>query len=392
MVERVPRLLLWAQHLLGIGHAQRAAALARACAQAGWSVDLAMGGLPVPSLDTGRARLHQLPPLAAADAAFSGLVDAAGRPADDAVRAARRAALLDLFDAVQPDVLVTEHYPFGRRQLRFELEPLLARAAAHAPPPLVVASVRDILVARRPTREAETVDLVRHSYDHVLVHGDPALVDLGASFAPAAAIADRTVYTGYVSGLPVPARERAGGMVLVSAGGGAVGRALAEAALAAAGARPERAWRVLVGHGTPDTLFARFRAAAPSNTTIERARPDFRDLMAGAAVSVSQAGYNTVVDLLVTETPAVLVPFAAGNETEQSLRAARLAAQGRAVVVAESALDPARLNAAVDRALTLRPRGPTPRLNGETETERLLRRWIDERAPARRHGTTHPDA
>ena len=54
--------------------------------------------------------------------------------------------LARLYREVEPQVLITELYPFGRRPFRFELEPLLAGAAEGRARPLVIASVRDILV------------------------------------------------------------------------------------------------------------------------------------------------------------------------------------------------------------------------------------------------------
>ena len=59
--------------------------------------------------------------------------------------------------------------------------------------------------------------------------------------------------------------------------------------------------------------------------------------MAASAVSVSQAGYNTTLDIVRAGRPAVVVPFADGGEDEQTRRAARMAELG--VVRAVSAAD-----------------------------------------------------
>ncbi len=105
-------------------------------------------------------------------------------------------------------------------------------------------------------------------------------------------------------------------------------------------------------------------------------------LLAGAAVSVSQAGYNTAVDLLRCGTPAVLVPFAAGRETEQSLRAAALAEAGLARLVAEADLTPARLAEAVNAALAQPLSAPgAVALDGADRTARIVETLA--RAPAR---------
>ena len=301
-------------------------------------------------------RTVQLPPLRSADADFSGLVMEDGRPLDDAGKAARRDALIATFDDVRPDVLVIEAFPFGRRQMRFELLPLLERARARRPRPLVACSIRDILQRRKPEREAETVATVDAFFDAVLVHGDPAVHRLEGSFGPADAIANKVAYTGYVAPVPPPPAPHREGVV-VSAGGGAVGGPLLHAAVdaRARSGLADAPWLLLTGDNLPDEDFARLSARAGIGLTVARHRSEFLACLAGARASISQAGYNTVMDVLVTQTPAVLVPFAGSGETEQPERAAALAARGRAEVVREADLDADALAAAVDKAVTLPP-------------------------------------
>jgi predicted glycosyltransferase len=204
------RVFIWVQHLLGIGHLMRAAHLARHLAAKGWQVDLASGGAPLEALDVGAARFHQLPPLKAADAAFSDLVDLEGKPPDEAFKRARREQLLRHFVLADPEILIVEHYPFGRRQLRFELDYLLAAAQHISARPLILSSVRDILVERRPEREEETVAAIAR-FDAVLVHGDPALVPLELSFDATERIKSKLVYTGYIGGAAPPLAPPPGG-------------------------------------------------------------------------------------------------------------------------------------------------------------------------------------
>ena len=60
--------------------------------------------------------------------------------------------------------------------------------------------MRDVLVAsKKPGRDEEAVESVRRFFDAVLVHGDPALIPFGATFAAAEQIADLIRYTGYVA-------------------------------------------------------------------------------------------------------------------------------------------------------------------------------------------------
>jgi len=356
----MPRIVFYVQHLLGIGHLKRAATLGRGLVDQGFEVTLVSGGRPVPGLDTGSARFVQLPPARAVDIYFRKLVDEHDRPIDDAWRARRRAALLCAFSDARPDVLMTELFPFGRRQFRFELLPLLERVRSLSSPPRVVCSVRDILVASaKPERTMEMLELVREFYDLVLVHGDPNLIPFDKTFPHASAIADRWRYTGYIVDRPAAALGAGGPPeVLVSAGGGAVSEPLLEAAF---GARPESGlshltWRFLIGHHLPEDRFEAFRSRAGPGIVVERARSDFLSLIRRAALSISQGGYNTVMEVLDAGVRAVVVPYAGGLETEQTLRARLLAERGLIHVVEETELGAARIAEAVIRATA----GPAP--------------------------------
>jgi len=352
-----PRVLFHVQHLLGIGHLRRIAALARATAAAGIETTVASGGRPVANLDLGAARLAQLPPAYAADESFAILLDEAGAPIDAAWKARRRAALLDLLERTAPQAIVIEMFPFGRRAFRFELLALIEAARARVPRPRIISSVRDALTARSPKRTREAARWARTLFDAVLVHGDTAVIPFDASFPEADEIADKLVYTGYVRSAPAAdaAASAAGrGEVIVSAGGGAVGAPLLEAALGAR-ARAKRAsalrWRVLAGANLDPAAYAALAARADDRLAVERARPDFPTLLANCAVAVSQAGYNTMMDIVDARARAVVVPFSRAGQTEQSLRAERFARRGLVHVLAEDALSADALAAAVDQAL-----------------------------------------
>ena len=379
--------LFHVQHLLGIGHDRRAALIARGLAEAGAAVTVLRGGHPVPGIGYGAAaEIVQLPPARAADGTFKTLLDANDRPIDDSWRARRRAAVLETVARVRPDALLVESFPFGRRAFRFELLPLLE--AAKAAGAVTACSVRDILVAKAdPQRLEETVSVVERLFDHVLVHGDPALIPFEATFPAAARIAGRIRYTGYVAaphGVEGMTADENGGdgtdEVIVSVGGGAVGLPLLRAALAvrasslAAGAGVDTTWRLLAGPDVPEEAFRALAAEAPPGTVVERARPDFPALLRRCRLSVSQAGYNTVLDVLQAGCRAVVVPFAAGNETEQAIRARLLEERGRLAVVEEATLTPRTLAEGVAKALALPPPSAAPlRLDGAAAAARLLR-------------------
>ena len=371
--------LFYVQHLLGIGHVKRAVTLALAMRDKGLGVVLVSGGEDVPVVDAGGVTFVQLPPVRAADKSFKVLLDENGTPVDDAWKARRRDRLLDLFRQTCPAVLVLELFPFGRRQLRFELIPLLDAARAALPRPAIVSSVRDILVKKaKSQRNEEMMALATTYFDAVLVHGDPALVPFDATFPLAAELKGRLHYTGYVvdrAAVAEASAHPASGEVVLSAGGGAVSENLLRCAVAARpltalGARP---WRLLVGHNLPDASFAGLRADVPEGVIVERARADFLSLLAASRLSISQGGYNTVTEVLATGTRGVIVPYAGGEETEQTIRARLLAERGLVQVVEERHLDPRRLAAAVAVADATTPPGdPGVRLDGAEASARIV--------------------
>ena len=101
-------------------------------------------------------------------------------------------------------------------------------------------------------------------------------------------------------------------------------------------------------------------AEARDLAIVERVRSDFPALLAGCALSISQAGYNTVLDLIAARRPAIVVPFDAGAETEQAIRAEALERAGLALCLRLSGQPPMTAEALV-RAIEARIGRSVPR-------------------------------
>ncbi|RFB85026.1 glycosyl transferase [Rhizobium leguminosarum bv. trifolii] len=353
-----PRIFFYVQHLLGIGHIARASRIANALVKDGFDVTVVTGGLPVPGFPGDGVKTVALPAVVASNAGFSGLADADGRPAGEEFLNARRDLLLEAFHAARPDVVIIEAFPFGRRQMRFELLPLLAAIDTAEPRPKLLSSVRDILQENRKAgRDAETAALVRAHFDAVLVHGDPGFIRLEDTFPLTAEIADRLRYTGLVAAPPAPEPSETFD-IIASAGGGAVGAALIGAAKEAAALLPaDLRWLLIAGPNLPEADFAALSQDVAPNVTLVRFRKDFPSLLLGAKVSISQAGYNTVGDLLRSQCRAILIPFVADGETEQTVRAERLLALDLADILPETGLTSGHVKEAVEKALAAPGRG-----------------------------------
>lgn len=378
------RVLFHTQHLLGIGHLVRALRITEGMTAAGFEVVLVIGGVPVEGLSAPGATVLQLPPLAAGPEGFSAMVTADGRPPTEAHMAERRKCLLDTLDRLRPDAVLIEAFPFARRMLRAELLPLIERARAQRPRPLILCSVRDILQRNpRDERRRETAALIDGAFDAVLVHGEPAFATLDETFPEATDFADKVHYTGFVGPVGDTGTIAEPADVIVTAGGGAVGFELLAAALAAKPRSSYAGARWLAITGPRMALEQRRLLEAMGADTGCRVVPFLADLPAWfgqAKLAISQAGYNTVADLMAARCPAVLVPFADGGETEQTDRAARLAERGVAITVPQSELSADRLAAAIDAARRLPPLPDGIVLDGARRTAAIVRDLIRRRS------------
>jgi len=322
-----PRVLFYVQHLLGVGHVKRAAALVRALTGKGALVTVAMGGFPVTLADFGAAKVVQLPPVRTADMTFKSLLDDQDQPVTQNWWDNRRDALLKLGSRITPNVLLVEHYPFGRKAFRTELEPLLDRLAGKA---RIACSVRDVLVAKDDAvKNRKIADMVLRRFNRVLVHGDPTVIPFEATFPEADRFQDRIAYTGYITDAAGGVADQQGNdadggkQIVVSTGGGAVGDILLRAALEASRlpGLSNAHWRLLAGDNLDQSVFKNLQAEAPRHVVVEPARPDFQALLRTADLSISQGGYNTVMDIISAGCRNLIVPFAEDGESEQTYRA-----------------------------------------------------------------------
>lgn len=390
-----PVLLVYCQHSLGMGHLVRTLALARGFAER-FDVVLLNGGrfpdgLRVPSGVT----VVDLPPLGMAESDGANTLVSLD-PARDvpAAFAERRAILLDTLARTRPVAIVIELFPFGRKKFAGELEPFLAAAHALDPRPRVVCSLRDILVGSRHDQQRHDDRASRTAnrwFDAILVHADERFARLDETFHPTEPLTVPVRYTGFVldpdarvaDDAAPPRAQR----VLVHAGGGMVGLPLYLAALDAqrrlvAVGDWLHTMRIVAGPFLPEGDWSVLVAAAAGVPTVElvRALPSLREELATAALSVSQCGYNTALDLVAARVSALVVPFAVGREDEQRRRAHRLAALGALQVLEPDALDGATLATVLRAQCAFRPAALAIDLDGATHATRCVAGLVEEAA------------
>lgn len=386
MPDQRPTLLFYCQHSLGIGHLTRSFALATALVQRFEVVFLNGGRLPSGVVVPAGVTCIDLPPLGMDDGhtviSRDGAVDVAS------ARARRRLLIDAAVQRWQPAVLLVELFPFGRKKFADEILPMLRAVRRQPRPGLVVCSLRDILVDARPDQQRHddrARGLTDRYFDAVLVHADAGFARLDDSFRPSRPLRTPVLHTGYV----VPQRPSAAGVargdhLLVSAGGGIVGEALLRTAIAArALLRQPLPLRLVAGPFLPESAWAGLQqlAAGQAGITLVRHVPDMVAELRQARASLSQCGYNTALDLVVSGVPALVVPYATATENEQAGRAERLAALGALQWLAPAALTPAALAAAITRLLQFQPRPAALALDGAARSAALLGDLLDRRQP-----------
>lgn len=384
------KLLFYCQHVLGMGHFIRSAALARALARR-FDVHFINGGEIIPGFELPPSiELIQLPAIRT-DESFRELIAVDDGKTIGEIREIRRRMLIEAFERVRPDILAIEMFPFGRRKFAFELIPLLDCARSNAGRTKVVCSVRDILVAKRDPEsfEAEVCRTVNRYFDLVLVHADPNLQRLDETFHSINAFTVPVQYTGFITPDTVsdtvsdtvnessesPGEEK---LILVSLGGGRVGAELIDCAIDASGllAVPHRLL-IFTGPYFPASGFERVqrRAAGNPRITIRKYTTRFAEHLAAADLSVSMAGYNTCLNIIAAGVRAIVYPFSDTGESEQLLRAEKLRRLGLVDVIRPGELDPEHLAGMITKLLELpRPEANAAALNlgGVEKTVELI--------------------
>lgn len=375
-----PRVLMHCQQTMGLGHLVRSLNLAEGLAR-DFDVTLLNGGpwpaqLPEPpAID-----IVHLPPLGL-DKGYA-LVSRDGQyTVEEAVRL-RVAMIQEHFHATAPDVLLIELFPFGRRKFEAELIPLLEAAHSSDKRPFIACSLRDILVNSRRNQlghDDRASQVANEYFDAVLVHADARFATLEETFRPSIPLRVPVHYTGFVRAprshdRAIEPQRR----VLVSAGGGRVGAPLFRAAAEAApDLLDEHGLRTVVVTGPflPDPVVDELGARATTARGLEVVRylPDLGAEIAASAVSVSQAGYNTVMDILGCATPAVVVPYGEGREDEQPARAVKLERLGAVRVLDPSILSARTFADAVRDAVSWTPLAVPLDLDGRSRTPELLK-------------------
>lgn len=369
-------LFFYCQHSLGLGHLARSRMLAEALSTT-FQVTMWCGGA-VPEWMAAPASYTVAPLVPIEMDADGRLTTTAANGNVEAAFDVRRRRMLRDLEVERPAAIVVELFPFGRTKFAGELLPLLQAAASMTPRPLLVCSVRDILVDRgdhQAEHDSRAAAIVDRYLDAVLVHGDPEFSRLEEFFRPRRPLRTPIHYTGFVV-RPAPAVAvdlREG--ILVSGGGGRFATRLFETAIEAYRRRRPAA-RMTIVTGPFCTEATRRHLATlirdEPSIRVQAAVNDLPAAMARSELSISQCGYNTALEIARARVPALVVPFDEKGETEQAERARRLAERGLVRVLPAGRLDAAVLADEIERTRSFRPAPTRLDFDGARGTARLV--------------------
>ena len=345
----------------------------------GFEICLINGGQVIPEFEFPREIEVINIPAVKTDSEFNEL-----RPVDDSltmeeVEEKRKNILLSTCDRFQPDILIIELFPFGRRRFSFELIPLLEKAKAMGTK--IVSSVRDIVVTKqnKQRHEEKVCCLMNKYFDLLLIHGDPNFVKLDLSFSRVNDFNCPVHYTGYVV-QPVPKTRQIildKPTILVSVGGGRFGHDLLECVALAAPILKEESphnIQVFTGAFSPDEVLIKLQEITKDldNITCDRYTTNLLDYMQQADLSIGMGGYNTTMNILSTGIPAMMMAFQGNNDKEQETRLQKLDSLGRVKMIQPEDLQPEKFAQQIINYLGQTPSNLTLDLDGVPNTAKYL--------------------
>jgi len=339
------RIVHYCQHVLGMGHFFRSLEIDKALE--GHEVTLVTGGTPLSITYPPHLQVIELPSLSM-DEEFGAFIRTEKDGTKhilteqelESIKAQRTTILTETLKALQPDVFLVELFPFGRKQFSFELMPVLKLTQQNIFPNMqTVCSVRDILVEKTKQRKFEerVLSILNTYFDAVLVHTDPKVITLEATFPRINDITIPIYNTGYITPLPRDISPEAvreslsiapdTPFILGSIGSGSVHPEIMEQLAAAS---------IQLNNTTPHKLListgpfmqsayqARIRQLCKPHPhiTVTDFIPDFINHLSAADLSLSMAGYNTTMNLLAVNTYGLVYPF--DQNREQRMRSTSL--------------------------------------------------------------------
>ena len=384
-------IIIYCQYVWGMGHLVRSLEFARALSD--HDVTLVAGGQDVALDLPDHVDCVRLPALYM-DEMFTRLIPGEAGQTVSRIKQQRQEILYALFEQKQPDVFIIELYPFGRSIFGFELEPLLEDIRSGKFGAVkTVCSLRDILVEKKDpvAYEERVLQNLNRNFDALLVHSDENLLRLDETFTRVDDINIPVVHTGFIAQQADPAAGRIlrqnlsmaaeQKLIVASAGGGRSGYPLLTCVLDACQklrGRLNFRLEVFTGPFMEKNEFDKLTARAAPGIRIQRYTRRFLDYLHAADLSISLAGYNTCMNLLVTRVPSLVYPYS--RQREQPMRVDKIKNLLPMKILNEDDVRPQRFSDHIIQMLDFKNIVKTPPIdmNGAANSADFLSRWAQK--------------
>ncbi len=353
--------LFYVQSCRGVGHLHRIASLATTLISTHPTsrVIVVSGGPSHPDVEerlvSHGIRFVQLETLKAANKEQWKLVTNENTPITTDIQIKRRDVLLNVLRMEVPTAVVIEMFPFGRRRFHFEIEPLLNACYEQRPRPLIACSVRDLLVKLKINDQLWALNKINTYYDCVFVHSDSNIIPFSHSFKYSNEMKDKIVYTGYVvdssrvnaidnittnnksnsntsqSSLITQRKNQ----IIVSTGNSYSGHvehfyhSVLLARLKLIRSMKDTKWILRINKDrwsesiqwrkNFNEKYRTSSSSASSSNITDNVRweinndRDFINVLNESFLSISQGGYNTTMETIITNTPNIIIPISVGK-------------------------------------------------------------------------------
>lgn len=390
------KIMFYSQNLAGMGHLVRSTEIIRSLVPF-FDVYFIHGGQEVPGFQMPQGVTEIRLPGLCMEGPHLKVVDAS--QSLEVVLGCRTRLLLEAFQMIQPDCLITEGFPFSKHTLRFELIPLLKYIEAGNYPTKVVCCLRDIIMTQamsetaRAKKQVRTCKWINRYYSLILYHSDPDFQRLDTVFSEFSQLEKEVFYTGFVAPERADSESSQLGSgdeldpsspsIVVSVGGGRHGYELLSAIATVAPSLQTQIPHTIhafAGPYLPEAEFLQLQGLAECypNLVLRRFTPHLMDYLRRAALSISLGGYNTTMNILKTGVRSLIYPSPSDDQSgEQTLRAQKLEKLGILSLLTRSDLAPEPLTQRILMALSQQPTPHALNLQGAQQSMLRLRSLLE---------------
>lgn len=211
------------------------------------------------------------------------------------------------------DIVITELFPLGRKAFKKEIIEMLDLVKVKNPSVFIGASLRDILV---DPPEPESIEIINLYYQKLFIHSDKELCPLDSRFDE---LREKFHYTGFITSEKKYPNQKEKKTVLVSIGGGAVGHHFVEKCIQAARDLNEYHFTFILGVNSPKEFLEKCHQMKYENIEFIDFVTDLELRMSKAEYSINMGGYNTLMNVLLTQTKSLAFPYDENFEQEKRI-------------------------------------------------------------------------